>query len=58
MAQAARKLTMAQQIAYSRGRCAKVNGESKSSCPYLETSPWREFWMEGHENSQAADRKE
>lgn len=45
--------TQAQEIAYSRGKCAKQNGESKSTCPYQDHSPWYEFWMDGHDSAQA-----
>lgn len=41
-------------MAHSRGRCAKLAGESKSANPYQESQIWFEWWLLGWESARSA----
>lgn len=35
--------------AFSRGRLARIRGDSKDENPYTETSGYRDIWLDGWE---------
>jgi hypothetical protein len=49
--------TQAEQIAFSRGVCAKQRGEGKKDCPYDDDSPWYEAWHQGFQSAAARTKQ-